>query len=65
MSYADYIIGRKLLFNDPPFYALIQAAMRRADSENALKLWQAFPKVWEELHARYHSPDGKLPGEEK
>ena len=63
MSYDDYLIGRELLLNDPPFYALIQAAMRRADSGNAVKLRQAFPEVWVELNTRYHAPDGRLPGE--
>jgi hypothetical protein len=65
MSYDDYIIGRKLLLlEDLPFYALIQAAMRKADSANAMKLWRAFPEVWEELNQRYKAPGGRLPGDE-
>jgi hypothetical protein len=65
MGYDDYVIARKLLLlHDPPFYALIQAAMRKADSGNAVRLWRAFPEVWVELNARYNAPGGKLPGDE-
>lgn len=45
------------------FYALIMAAMRRADSINAAKLRRAFPDTWHELQARYNAPGGLLPGE--
>ena len=64
MSYDEYVKGRELLLNDPPFYALIQAAMRKADSGNTVKLRQAFPEIWLELNARHRASDGKLPGEE-
>lgn len=64
MSYDEYVKGKELLLNDPPFYALIQAAMRKADSGNAIKLRQAFPEIWVELNARWHALCGKLPGEE-
>lgn len=64
MSYHDYLKGRELLLNDPPFYALIQAAMRKADTDNLEKLRAAFPEIWEELNMRYHAPGGILPGEE-
>ena len=64
MSYYDYIMGLKLVSDDPPFYALIQAAIRKADTENLDKLVAAFPEVWKELHARYNAQGGKLPGEE-
>lgn len=64
MSYYDYRIGLAIASNDPPFYALIQAAMRRADTDNLEKLKEAFPQVWEELHARYHAPRGLLSDEE-
>lgn len=57
----DYIKSQKL--TDEPFYALIMAAMRGADDVNLAKLKAAFPDVWEELHARYHAPGGKLPSD--
>jgi hypothetical protein len=65
LSYHDYLKGRELLLDDPPFYALIQAAMRRADDHNLEKLKVAFPEIWEELEARYHAPGGMLPEDER
>lgn len=63
MSLADYNISRALDRNDVPFYALIMAAMRRADSANLAALKLVFPQVWDELQARYHLPGGLLAGE--
>lgn len=65
MSYHDYIKGIELLLDDPPFYALIQAAMRKADTDNLEKLKKAFPEIWEELEARYHAPGGMLTEDER
>jgi hypothetical protein len=63
MSYYDYKVGLQISAKDYPFYALIQAAMRQADTDNFAKLKEAFPKVWADLDARYHAPGGVLPGE--
>lgn len=63
MGLHEYEVGRQLALDGPPFYALVQAAMRRADSENAAKLRAAWPEVWSELRARYDAPGGLLPGE--
>jgi hypothetical protein len=65
MSLHDYRIGADLYAKHLPFYALIQAAMRRADSENVSKLKVAFPEVWAELYARYHAPGGCITDEER
>ena len=65
MSKYDYEQGKIIVMNDYPFYALIQAAMRQADSDNIIKLKKAFPHVWLELEARYHAPNGDLPGDGK
>jgi hypothetical protein len=46
------------------FYAIIQCAMRRADTDNLDKLKDSFPEEWEDLHARYGAPGGKLKGDE-
>lgn len=45
------------------FYALVIAAMMRADTMNAAKLRAAFPDLWEETQARYDAPGGVLDGE--
>jgi len=63
VSYYDYRMASDLLRGNPPFYALIMAAMQRADTPNAAKLRAAWPEVWAELNARYHTPGGYLDGE--
>lgn len=64
MSLFDYETSKKIVLADPPFYAVIMAAMRMADSENLAKLTFAFPHVWEELRARYNAPGGVLQHEQ-
>jgi len=61
MSYYDYRVSREIV--GQPFYALIMAAMRSADTPNTEKLRAAWPDVYEELQARYNAPSGLLPGE--
>ena len=65
MSRYDYEKSREIATQDPPFAALIMAAMRKADSRNAEILRAAYPGMWEELRARYDAPGGILPGEEE
>ena len=60
MSLYDYQISKVISSQDPPFYALVMAAMRQADSVNNRKLQLAFPEVWTELQARYNAPGGVL-----
>ena len=60
MSFYDYKLSEKLSEDDVPFYALIMAAMKKADNINEIKLREAFPELWEELYKRYHAP---FPGE--
>ena len=60
MSAYDYNLSRQLVMEDPPFYAIIMAAMRKADSNNLEHLIRAFPAVWQELQARYAAPGGVL-----
>ena len=64
MSYYDYKMGQQVSSRDYPFYALIQAAMRQADTDNIEKLKAAFPSTWQELRERYDAPGGLLSGEE-
>lgn len=65
MSYtSDYFAYRaslELSRTDPPFYGLVMAAMRKADTTNAAILRRSFPDVWADLQARYESPGGVLP----
>ena len=63
MSYHDYKTGQQIEMQEHPFYALIQAAMRQADSDNLRMLSSCWPEVWEELQARHKAPGGALPGE--
>lgn len=63
MSRYDYECSKQLVLADPPFYALIMAAMRKADTGNARKLRLAFPDTYCELQARYNASGGLLPAE--
>jgi CRISPR/Cas system CSM-associated protein Csm2 small subunit len=60
VSLYDYQRGRTIELQDEPFYALIQAAMRQADTDNLERLKEMWPEVWQELEARYHAPGGIL-----
>jgi hypothetical protein len=63
MSRYDYMKSREIAAKSYPFYALLMATMREADSDNIQKLRSVFPEVWDELYERYNSPEGKLGGE--
>ena len=63
MSLHSYQVSLELLKNDPPFSALIMAAMRRADSQNIVLLQAAFPEIWLELEERYWTPGGLIASE--
>jgi len=65
MSHYDYIKAQELELHDIPFYGLIMAALRKADTDNLNALKDAFPQVWTELMARYNAPGGELPGDER
>ncbi len=61
MSLYDYRISANIVRSDPPFDAIIMAALRKADTFNARILRAAFPEVCEEFAARYNAPGGTLP----
>jgi len=63
MSLHTYLASQDRALTTAPFYALIMAAMRRADDKNLAKLKLAWPDVWVELKARYDAPGGLLDGE--
>ncbi len=60
MSLYDYEQSKKISVEDPPFYALIMAAMRQADTINSIKLLDAWPDTWKELRERYNAPGGAI-----
>ena len=49
-----YQKARELEKEDVPFYALILAAMRKADGDNTYKLRSQWPEVWQYLAHRYN-----------
>jgi len=64
MSLHHFQVSQQIEAENYPFYALIMAAMRKADSTNAAKLKSAWPDISTELQYRYWSAGGLLPGEE-
>ena len=54
-------MSKRIAAQDYPFYSLIMAAMRQADTDNLYALERAFPEVWRELKYRYNSPGGVHP----
>jgi len=63
MNVYEYEVGKRIEAKGYPFYALVQAAMRQADTDNLIKLQNAWPHIWSELQKRYHAPGGELPHE--
>lgn len=61
MSLHEYRRSGAVAMQQEPFYALLMAAMRQADTVNSAKLRAAFPEVWDELYERYHAPGGIIP----
>ena len=65
MSLYDYRESRDIAAHDYQFYALIMAAMGKADTHNLIRLKSVFPNTWNELEKRYHAPGGIIPSETK
>lgn len=64
MSLYDYRRSLQLNIQGEPFYALVMAAMRQADTDNLALLREAFPETFAELVARIDARNGVLPGDE-
>ena len=60
MGLHEYVISQEISAKDYPFYALIMAAMRQADTMNVSLLRGMFPGTWKELQQRYNAPGGAL-----
>lgn len=63
MSLYDYQVSKEIAQQDYPFYALIMAAARRADTTNLQILRAMWPEMVSELEERYNAPGGYLPSE--
>lgn len=63
MSFYDYQQSCEITKTSPPFYALIMAAMRKADTFNLAQLRAAFPETYREFDERYNAPGGILAGD--
>jgi len=55
-----YDYTRSMYLCDEPFYALLFACFRRADSNNLARLQEAFPEAYAEFVARYNAPGGVI-----
>lgn len=64
MSLHSYEVSKHLSAQDPPFSALIFAALRKADTQNAMRIHTMWPELAAEFTARYNAPGGVLPEEE-
>jgi len=62
-SHWDYERSFEISKEDPPFYALLFALIRKADSRNLEKISREWPDVVAEFKMRYNLPGGLLPGE--
>jgi hypothetical protein len=58
MNHYDYQISRHIEREGYPFYALLGALIRQADSDNLAKLEQAFPTEVEIFKQRYNNQGG-------
>jgi len=63
MTFYDYQKSKEIEAEAYPFYAIIMAAMRQADSTNLAELKRAFPDIFDELQERYNAPGGVIEGD--
>jgi hypothetical protein len=63
VSLYDYNVSRQISRSDPPFAALIMAALRKANTDDAAWLWRSFPDICQEMQDRCNAPGGRLPGD--
>lgn len=63
MSLHEYEQSKVIAMEDYPFYAIVMAAMRQADTYNLQLLENAFPGTLRELQERYNAPGGILEGD--
>ena len=64
MSLYDYVKSKEIAALDVPFYVIIMAAMRQADTPNMGRLQTMWSEVHEEMKKRYNAPGGALSEQE-
>ena len=63
MSHYDYEVSKHIAGHDYPFYALMMALIRQADSDNIERIREMWPEVVAEFEQRFNAPGGILPSE--
>lgn len=63
MSLNDYKLARLSRVAELPFDTLLMAAIAKAGVRDHERLDLVFPKLVAEVHARWHSEDGRLPSD--
>ena len=63
MSYYDYKKSQEIEMQGYPFYALLMACMRQADTHNTKILQLGWPDIWMEFLERYNAPGGLIGAE--
>lgn len=61
MSLHEYLYSKTLDRYDPPFYALLFAMLRKADSYNVQHIKRLWPEKFAEFQQRYNAQGGVLP----
>ena len=64
MSLHEYLYSKTLGRYDPPFYGLLFAMLRNADSDNVRRIKAMWPERYAEFERRYNAPGGILPEDE-
>lgn len=59
----DYQLSLEISTHGFPFYALLAALIRKADSDNLERIRRERPTFTDEFIKRYNAPGGKLEGE--
>jgi len=61
LSHYEYELSMQIACQNYPFYALIAAAIRQADSRNLDILRSYWPGIYESLVTRRNAPGGIVP----
>lgn len=62
-THEEYQLSSSVTLLDAPFYSLLCALFRQADSDNLALLEDAFPETLHTFKKRVNAPGGLLPGE--